>query len=311
MQSETNGSGSLLRVFAAVGIIALALTAFVFIYPGAVVLVAPGVHSRSPYCSRWQAVRGVSIKLRQQADAEAIARASHLVRQESGLALWATPYGEYWIPAGDGKTLPILLAQEKRDIYGGADWGVRPGDIVLDCGAYVGTWARQALDRGVKLVVEIEPTPESVECIRRNLAKEIARGRAVIVAKGIWDTDGTLKLFENPDNTAGNSFVENETSGRTVSIPVTTVDKLASELRLPRVDFIKADIKGATERLLRGGREIIARDRPRLAFSTEETADSAGGVAALAKSIQPKYEMKCGPCLLDGKDIYTDVLFFR
>lgn len=315
MQSDTNGSDRLLWVFAAVGIISLTLTvtltALEHAHHGTISLVWPAVHSRSPYCSRWQAIQDFRIQLRQDADAEEIARASHLVRRESGLALWATPQGEYWIPASDDKVLPILLAQEKRNIYGGTEWGVRAEDTVLDCGAYVGTWARQALDRGAKLVVEIEPTPESVQCIRRNLVKEIASGRAVVVAKGVWDSEGVLGLLENPHNTAGNSLLENQNSGLAVSIPVTTVDKLVSELRLSRVDFIKADIKGATERLLRGGRGVIARDRPRLAFSTEELGDDAGGIAALAKKILPGYEMKCGPCLSDGKEFYTDVLFFR
>ena len=307
MQSRTKFFDRLAMVIAAAGAIFLAL---LVLYPGVVVLLVPGVHYRSPFCSKWQAMLDHRIKLRQASDAQAIARASHLVRRESGLALWATPQGEYWIPASDDKVLPILLAQEKRDIYGSRDWGVRAGDTVLDCGAYVGTWARHALDRGAKLVVEIEPSPESVECIRRNLAKEIAGGRVVIVAKGIWDSEGALRFFINPDNTAGNSFVGNENSGTTASIPVTTVDRLAAELRLSRVDFIKADIKGATERLLRGGRGVIVRDRPRLAFSTEEI-DDAGGVAALAKSMQPGYEMKCGPCFLSGTDIITDVHFFR
>jgi FkbM family methyltransferase len=306
---RTNVFDRLAMAIAVTGVIVL--FALPLLCPGVLVPLLPGVHSRSPFCSKWKAMRDQRVLLRQWADAGAIARVSHLVRRESGLALWATPYGEYWIPASDDKILPILLAQEKRDIYGGEDWGVRAGDTVLDCGAYVGTWARQSLDRGAKLVVEIEPSPDSVECIRRNLAKEIAGGRVIIVAKGIWDSEGALRLFINPDNAAGNSFVENEDSGKAVTIPVTTVDKLASELRLSRVDFIKADIKGATERLLRGGKEVIARDRPRLAFSTEELVDYAGGVAARAKSIQPGYEMKCGPCFLSGKDIITDVLFFR
>jgi len=25
----------------------------------------------------------------------------------------------------------------------------------------------------------------------------------------------------------------------------------------------------------------------------------------------PSYHMQCGPCLLDNKEVYTDVLFFR
>jgi len=68
-----------------------------------------------------------------------------------------------------------------------------------------------------------------------------------------------------------------------------------------------ADVR---ERLLRGGKGVIVRDRPRLAFSTEEI-DDPGRVAALAKTMQPGYEMKCGPCFLSGTDIITDVLFFR
>ena len=87
--------------------------------------------------------------------------------------------------------------------------------------------------------------------------------------------------------------------------------RLVSELRLPRVDFIKADIKGATGRLLRGGRGVIARDRPRLAFSMEEPVDDAGGTAALVKEILPGYEVKCGPCLVIslGGNLHRRTLF--
>lgn len=280
-------------------------------YPGLAVLLAPGVKYRTPYCSKWDAARDVRIKLRQQADGAAIAAASRLLRREAGLALWATPEGQYWIPESDGAVLPTLLAQSKRDIYGSGAWGVQPGDTVLDCGAYVGTTARHALARGARLVVAIEPTPESVECLRRNLAGEIAAGKAIVYPKGVWDSETELTFSVNPGNLAGNSFLGGPSGPKLLSIPVTTIDRIAAELHLERVDFIKADIKGATERMLRGGRMAIARDRPRLALLTEESNDNAAGIAALTKSIQPAYEMKCGPCLLDGRDVYTDVMFFR
>ena len=67
----------------------------------------------------------------------------------------------------------------------------------------------------------------------------------------------------------------------------------------------------ATERLLHGAAEIIRRDRPRIALSTGEVADDAPSIARVTLAIQPAYDMKCGPCLRDGKQIYTDVLFFR
>ena len=183
---------------------------------------------------------------------------------------------------------------------------------MLDVGAYIGTWTRQALANGAKLVVAIEPSPASLECLRRNLRAEIEAGNVVVYPKGIWDREGALTLFANSTSGVGNSFVEKNPSAQKIdAIPVTTIDNLAAELKLARVDFIKADVKGATQRLLRGGAGVIRRDRPRIALSTEEDADDAGAIAGLAREIQPAYEMRLGPCLLDGKEIYTDVLFFR
>jgi FkbM family methyltransferase len=150
-----------------------------------------------------------------------------------------------------------------------------------------------------------------VECLKRNLAVEIAAGKVIVYPKGIWDFEGALTFFAAGDG-VGNSFVEHSSASKAIdSIPVTTIDKVATELHLARVDFIKADVKGATERLLRGGAGVIKRDHPRLAFSTEEPVDDAPAIAKLAIQIQPAYQTRCGPCLLDGKEIYTDVMSFR
>lgn len=294
----------------AMAVFVLALT--VRLYPASLLLVARGVTSRTPFCSRWNASQDAHIKLEQEATADQIAKSSHLVRRESGLTLWATPQGQYWIPGADDGILSVLLAQEQRNIYGVGEWGVQPGDVVLDVGAYIGTWTKQALARGARQVIAIEPSPASVECLRRNLASEVAAGQVVIYPKGIWDSEGTLTLFANSDTGVGNSFIEsNEVTKKVDAIPVTTIDKLAAELALARVNFIKADVKGATQRLLRGGAGVIRRDRPRIAMSTEEAADDVASIARVAQVIVPGYQLKCGPCLLDQKQIYTDVLFLR
>jgi FkbM family methyltransferase len=298
----------------AISILTLALAATglavaLRMHPGLVLLVRSGLKSQSPFCSVWQAIPDVEIQIRQHEETDRIRRESRLLRRDGNVNLWQTTGGEYWVPNGDDGILPILLAQTARGIYGTGAWDVQPGDIVLDVGAYVGTYTRHALERGAKLVVAIEPSPTSVECLRRNLAREIAAGKAIVYPKGIWDSEDTLTLFVNPENTSGNSFLPGGV--KSAGIPVTTISKVVRELNLSRVDFIKADVKGATERLLRGGSDVLVRDRPRMAFSTEEVNDDAGAIAALARKIQPAYEMKPGPCLTSFNTIYTDVLFFR
>ena len=302
---------SIRLVVAGVALAILASAAAFRLNPSSVILFSRDVKSRSPYCTAWKASLDGHIKLRQQARTAEILRASRMLRKEAGLSLWSTPMGEFWIPAGDNDILPLLLAQEERNIYGEGEWGVQRGDVVLDVGAYIGTWTRQALARGAKKVVAIEPSPESVECLKRNLAAEIASGQVIVYPKGIWDSEGALTLFTTSTG-VGNSFVEAASPGdKKDAIPVTTIDRVADELQLPRVDFIKADVKGATERLLRGANGVITTFGPRIAVSTEEPVDDAGAIASLAAKIRPAYRMRCGPCLLDGRQIYTDVLSFR
>ena len=281
-------------------------------HPGPL-LVFADLKFRTPYCTFWQAMVDASLSAAERRGREEISAASRLVENDGELGLWQTPRGPYWIPQGAGEVLSIVLAQQDRDVYGDDSLGVRQGDIVFDCGAHVGVYAKKALSAGAKLVVAVEPTPVLVECIRRNLADEIAAGRVIVSAKGVWDRSGELTLFGDGSAGAGNSFVAHGSDLEAIGqIPVTTIDTLVSELELPRVDFIKADVKGATERMILGATETLARHRPRMALSTEEPPEDPQQLVQVVLDRRPDYQFTCGPCLTHGvKQVYTDVVFFH
>src|SRR4051794_17443435 len=219
----------IVTIFLATAVLGSALAAR--FNPSSLILLARDVKVRSSFCSLWKASIDGRIKLRQQAVAKEIAQASRVLRRDGNLALWSTPQGEYWIPDGEDNILPILLAQSERNIYGTGEWAVQKGDVVLDVGAYIGTWTRAALARGVRQVVAIEPSPASIECLKRNLSAEIASGKVILVPKGIWDSEGKLTFFANSSSGVGNSFIEtNDVTQSLDSIPVTTIDKLAVDL---------------------------------------------------------------------------------
>ena len=132
-------------------------------------------------------------------------------KEAGGYTLFETPAGSYWMASGSQNPLERELAEQRRRIYGkDGNKGERRGDIVLDCGANVGMYAKTALASGARLVVAIEPAPENLECLRRNLAREIAAGKVIVYPKGVWDKDDTLALHRDPKDSASDSLLRFE-----------------------------------------------------------------------------------------------------
>jgi FkbM family methyltransferase len=267
---------------------------------------------RSGGCSYGDTIHGHELLVNMQRTGEQIGAASHVVdRDAAGLELVETPRGRYWTVKND-RFLRFTLAEQDLQIYGSDGSSVHPGDVVLDCGANVGVFTRTALSRGARLVVAIEPAPTTVECLRRNFAREIAAGTVIVSPKGVWDRVDTLELALGGDgNTTGNSFVFGRSLQDKVKVPLTTIDLLVDELHLTRVDFIKMDIEGAEKQALRGGMRTIQQFRPRLAIASEHLPDDAQEIPKVVHSIRDGYAMKASSCKDDFLSAMPEVLLFE
>ena len=161
-------------------------------------------------------------------------------------------------------------------------------------------------------MVAIEPAHENIVCLRRNFAEEIAAGKIVIYEKGVWDREDLLTLRISPDNSAADTFVlHQEGSIEGSQVPVTTVDRLVSELKLTRVDFIKMDVEGSEQKALAGARLTLSKYHPRMAISAYHLADDPERIPVIVRQIWPGYKMECGPCAETRGRIRPDVLYFH
>jgi FkbM family methyltransferase len=227
-----------------------------------------------------------------------------------GVEIWATPRGFYWVPGI--RSFFYTLAEQEMKIYGSGRFRVRPGDIVLDCGANVGVFTREALSAGAKVVVAVEPVPRKVECLKRTYEPEIRAGRVMIIGKGVWHEEGVLEMsiFKN---SVHDSFVlknRDPDSLGTAQLPVTTIDNLVCELNLSRVDFIKMDLEGADRNALQGAQSTLAKYRPRLSIATEDLPDDYLVVPPIVRQAWPGYRCVGGPCHLESRfQIVPDVLY--
>jgi FkbM family methyltransferase len=274
-----------------------------FVLLAAILLAAPGSrHSlwiaigRS-YCKAEAAAQTGKQHNQREQLRKRLERAARIVGDDGGFVQWEVEGESYWMPAGS-RILPALLADQKLEMKEPAGFAVRPGDVVLDCGANIGLSTMAAIARGAARVIAVEPALDNVECLRRNLAGPIAEGRVLVYPKGVWDKDDVLPLNVQPSNTASYSVVlrrRGATPGP--SVELTTIDKLVGELGLPRVDYIKMDIEGSERAALSGGAGTIRRFHPRLTVSLEYRYDDPEAIPDMVRSLWSGYIPVPGRCV--------------
>jgi FkbM family methyltransferase len=285
--------------FPAVGL-ALIYSLCLMLYPPAAAAML-AVVGRSPHCGLADTI-AASHKLHKEYPrfSEDVNAAARILRQdpESGLQLVQTNKGPFWEPKVQGSAVTAQLAEIETKYVGFGEPALRPGDVVLDCGANVGVFTREAVARGARLVVAIEPAPINLECLRRNFEREISAGKVIVYPKGVWDREDMLRLREDETTSAMDGFVQQKGTREGPLLPLTTIDILVNELTLDRVDFIKMDIEGAERRALAGGLRTLSRYRPRLEISVNHLPDDPAVVPALVRKAWSGYRSQCLLCSL-------------
>ncbi|MBZ5561107.1 MAG: FkbM family methyltransferase [Acidobacteriia bacterium] len=250
-------------------------------------------------------------------DREEIRREIQIVRQEGGVTIWRTRLGQLaTMDTENVGHVGFLVNEFQTKAYCHGTVDVRPGAVVLDIGANVGLFAKQAVRAGAQRVVCMEPTPGTLLALRWNLASEIAAGTVVVVPKGAWDSTGTLRFTVDPKRPGRSSFVNipPEEAAYEVVVDVEPVDAVVQDLRLSRVDFIKMDIEGAELKALDGAAETLRRYQPQLAIAVEHTTDprkNAKMVRELVLRMNSEYRCKAGRYTITRENrLAPEILYF-
>jgi len=147
---------------------------------------------------------------------------------------------------------------------------LRPGDLAFDVGSHVGDRILAFRRCGAGKVVALEPQPECARVIRELFTGDPA---VVLIEAACGPKPGTLELRVNSANptvtTASPAFIraadgaagwEDQVWDRTITVPVTTLDRLIAEHGQPA--FIKIDVEGFEADVLAGLSQAV----PALSF---------------------------------------------
>lgn len=162
---------------------------------------------------------------------------------------------------------------------------LKRGQWALDVGACEGFFALQALQRGAS-VVAFEAMPAIAVALAHTLHAYTLGKQASVVQCIVGDSDGDgwLQLAADPFQACSGTHGS--------PVPKWALDSLWKSGAFPRVDFLKIDVEGGEQAVLKGARELIQQCRPCIAAAVYHTAEQAEEVRDVLLSIAPDYKIK-------------------
>lgn len=165
-----------------------------------------------------------------------------------------------------------VLGERDPDVMRFLRQWLRPGSVVLDVGANVGTYAipLARIVGPAGRVIAFEPNRPTRACLRHNLRLNRV-ANAVVVPCAVGARTGRQALVVTGANAGEVHLAPGATDRETIPVRVTTLDTEAARLGITTVDYIKLDIEGYELAALHGATQIL-RDSPRLVVQTEIVA---------------------------------------
>jgi FkbM family methyltransferase len=186
------------------------------------------------------------------------------VQIQSGLSqgMWM----QIWIPGETG----FWRGEHEPEVQNAIMAALRPGAVVYDVGAHVGTMALGAaqLVGDMGRVVAFDGDPENVERLRRNSARNGLEGRLEVVHAAVWSrTAGDGVSFRRGTTVSSQGGVEADgkrpvlASGEVINVPAITLDDFVAHGG-PRPQLVKVDVEGGEYEVLCGGARLFVDQRP-------------------------------------------------
>ena len=188
------------------------------------------------------------------------------------------------ISAGPAKGLvfPVKLPQDKYmwigtwevDFANALQQYVQPGWVCYDIGGYKGYYAGVMALKGAKEVYVFEPMPANAEKIRKLI--ELNPSLPIHLKQyAVSDSNGQATFKLMPEETMGklenSSFQKEESAVTSLTVETITLSQLVTN-GVPLPDFIKIDVEGAEEFVLKGASDILAQKKPFLMIEIHSPA---------------------------------------
>ena len=155
------------------------------------------------------------------------------------------------------------------------------GEIILDIGTAEGLMPLTVIER-CEHVYMIEPSTAFCKTLARTF--RAYSEKATILNYAVGNEDGTINFDENSIQ----GTVASQESAHTSAIEIRKIDSIFKNNE--RITYLKADIEGYEEEMLRGAAETIRRNKPKIAITTYHDQNDPKEIIALITGFVPEYQ---------------------
>ena len=165
---------------------------------------------------------------------------------------------------------------------------IQPGDVCIDAGACLGDTSLYFCRNGAQKVYAFEIDRSNISCLRKTIAAYSLDQKVEICEAALSDRAGKVFFTPDPGNNGAGKISLKQGEG-SYAVPAATIDAFCQEKGI-HPTFIKMDIEGAEPAALRGARQTILNDRPRLAISIYHAWQHRWEIPLLIRDMAPDYD---------------------
>jgi FkbM family methyltransferase len=160
-------------------------------------------------------------------------------------------------------------------------------EILVDCGAYTGDSIEvfSKVAPNFSKIIALEPDINNFRQLQENHKEE---KKIFLINAGAWEKNDSLN-FSIAEEWSYSSHLSKNSTEKTISVNVLALDTI-EEIKKSKITFIKMDIEGAELEALRGAKETIKKDKPRLAICLYHYNRHFVEIPEYIHSIVPEYK---------------------
>jgi len=155
---------------------------------------------------------------------------------------------------------------------------VQSGEILLDVGTAEGLFPLTVVDKCSHMYL-VEPGKIFTDCLTRTFSP--FKDKVTLINTAVGNQDGEI------------SFDENSLDGKVSesgSIARISINRIDTLMKGKKITYLKADIEGFEEEMLRGAEETIKANKPKIAITTYHTENNPEDIISIIKGYVPEYK---------------------